>query len=97
MAPAQPRNEVLVTGYRNHGNHHVKFPEVINYPAPARKARRAAHPPDKTYTLGAGIPSSAVPIFQEEGITFLIGGGGGASTFNPNLALPRGRTYWYQQ
>ena len=52
---------------------------------------------DKTFTLGAGIPSSAVPIFQEEGITFLIGGGGGASTFNPNLALPRGRSYWYQQ
>ena len=52
---------------------------------------------DKTFTLGAGIPSSAVPIFQEEGITFLIGGGGGASTFNPNLSLPRGRTYWYQQ
>ena len=52
---------------------------------------------DKTYTLGSGIPSSAVPIFQEEGITFLIGGGGGATTFNPNLTLPRGRTYWYQQ
>ena len=52
---------------------------------------------DKTYTLGSGIPSSAVPIFQEEGITFLIGGGGGASTFDPNLSLPGGRTYWYEQ
>ena len=52
---------------------------------------------DKVYTLGAGIPSSAVPIFQEEGITLLIGGGGGATVVDPNIDLPRGRTYWYQQ
>jgi len=52
---------------------------------------------DRTYTLGGGIPSSAVPIFQEEGITLLIGGGGGATTVNPNLALPRQRTYWGQE
>ena len=52
---------------------------------------------DKTFALGAGIPSSAVPLFQEGGITFLIGGGGGASTFDPNLALQGGRTYWYEQ
>ncbi len=49
---------------------------------------------ERTYTLGDGIPSSAVPIFQEEGITLLIGGGGGATTIDPNLALPRSRTYW---
>ena len=52
---------------------------------------------DKIYTLGAGIPSSAVPIFQEEGITLLIGGGGGATVVDPDIELPRGRTYWYQQ
>ncbi len=52
---------------------------------------------DKTYTLGAGIPSSAVPIFQEEGVTLLVGGGGGATTVDPNIDLPRGRSYWYQQ
>jgi hypothetical protein len=52
---------------------------------------------DRTYTLGGGIPSSAVPIFQEEGITLLIGGGGGATTIDPNLALPRQRTYWGQE
>jgi type IV pilus assembly protein PilY1 len=52
---------------------------------------------DRTYTLGGGIPSSAVPIFQEEGITLLIGGGGGATTIDPNLALPRSRTYWGQE
>ena len=52
---------------------------------------------DKIFTLGAGIPSSAVPIFQEEGITLLIGGGGGATVVDPDIELPRGRTYWYQQ
>jgi type IV pilus assembly protein PilY1 len=49
---------------------------------------------DRTYTLGGGIPSGAVPIFQSEGITLLVGGGGGATTIDPDLALPRARTYW---
>jgi type IV pilus assembly protein PilY1 len=49
---------------------------------------------DRTQTLGAGIPSSAVPIFQEEGISILIGGGGGAKTLDPDIELPRERTYW---
>jgi type IV pilus assembly protein PilY1 len=49
---------------------------------------------DRTYTLGAGIPSGAAPIFQSEGITLLVGGGGGATTIDPNLTLPRTRTYW---
>ncbi len=52
---------------------------------------------DRTQTLGSGIPSSAVPIFQEEGISLLIGGGGGAKTIDPNLGLPRARTYWGQE
>ena len=51
---------------------------------------------DRIYQLGGGIPSSAVPIFQEEGITLLIGGGGGATTVDPLIALPRIRTYWFQ-
>ena len=51
---------------------------------------------DRVYQLGGGIPSSAVPIFQEEGITLLIGGGGGATTVDPLIALPRVRTYWYE-
>ena len=52
---------------------------------------------DRTYTLGAGIPSSAVPIFQEKGVTLLIGTGGGAESVDPNISLPRVRTYWYQE
>ena len=52
---------------------------------------------DRVYKLGGGIPSAAVPIFQPEAITLLIGGGGGATTVNPNLTLPRDRTYWVQE
>ncbi|MCP5152286.1 MAG: VWA domain-containing protein [Chromatiales bacterium] len=52
---------------------------------------------DRVYTLGSGIPSSAVPIFQEKGITLLIGGGGGATTINPLIGLPRNRTYWFEE
>jgi type IV pilus assembly protein PilY1 len=52
---------------------------------------------DRIYQLAAGIPSGAVPIFQEEGVTLLIGVGGGAETVDPNIALPRARTYWFQE
>ena len=49
---------------------------------------------DRTYALGGGIPSSAVPIFQEEGITLLIGTSAGGESVDPELGLPRMRTYW---
>ncbi len=52
---------------------------------------------DRTYGLGSGIPSQAVPIFQPEGITLLIGGGGGATSVDPDIGLPRTRTYWGQE
>ena len=52
---------------------------------------------DKKYTLGAGIPSSAVPIFQEEGVTLLVGGGGGATAINPEFQIEQGKLFWYQQ
>jgi type IV pilus assembly protein PilY1 len=52
---------------------------------------------DRTYTLGGGIPSSAVPIFQEEGITLLIGTSAGGESVDPELGLPRVRTIWAQE
>lgn len=52
---------------------------------------------DRVYALGSGIPSSAVPIFQKQGVTLLIGTGGGAESVDPDIALPRVRTYWYQE
>ncbi|MCZ6544021.1 MAG: PilC/PilY family type IV pilus protein, partial [Planctomycetota bacterium] len=52
---------------------------------------------DRTYTLGGGIPSGAGPIFQEEGITLLIGTSAGGESVDPELGLPRVRTYWGQE
>ena len=52
---------------------------------------------DRTFALGGGIPSSAVPIFQKQGVTLLIGTGGGARSVDPDIALPRVRTYWYEE
>ena len=52
---------------------------------------------DRTMTLGSGIPSQAVPIFQKEGVTLLIGGGGGATSVDPDIGLPRFRTYWNEE
>lgn len=53
--------------------------------------------PDRIFGLGGGIPSGAVPIFQKEGVTLMVGGGGGATSIDPNIDLPRVRTYWYQE
>ena len=52
---------------------------------------------DRTLTLGGGIPSQAVPVFQEEGVTLLVGTSGGAAAIDPEISLPRDRTFWFQQ
>jgi len=52
---------------------------------------------DRRMTLGAGIPSSAVPIFQPDGISLLIGGSSGGTVVKPGLELPRSRTFWFQE
>ena len=52
---------------------------------------------DRTMTLGSGIPSQAVPIFQAEGVTLLIGGGGGATAVDPELDPPREISYWLEE
>jgi type IV pilus assembly protein PilY1 len=52
---------------------------------------------DRRMQLGSGIPSAAVPIFQPKGISLLIGGSGGATVVDPGLALPRSRTYWFEE
>ena len=52
---------------------------------------------DRKMTLGSGIPSAAVPIFQPDGISLLIGGSGGATVVDPGLALPRSRTFWFEE
>ncbi len=52
---------------------------------------------DRYMSTGGGVPSEAVPVFQKEGVTIIVGGGGGATSVNPNINLPRERTYWYQE
>ncbi len=52
---------------------------------------------DVVQELGAGIPSEAVPIFTPEGVTLLIGTGGGAQNLGKISDLPRFRTYWYKE
>ena len=52
---------------------------------------------DREYELGSGIPSEAVPIFTKEGVTVLVGTGGGAENLGKVSGLPRYRTYWYEE
>jgi len=52
---------------------------------------------DRSMNLGGGIPSDAVPIFQKEGVTIIVGTGGGGVVADPDIDLPRERTYWYQE
>jgi type IV pilus assembly protein PilY1 len=52
---------------------------------------------DRSMKLGAGIPSELVPVFQETGVAALVGVGGGAVRFDPDIELPRERTFWFQE
>ena len=52
---------------------------------------------DRTHKLGAGIPSNPVPVFFPEKVMLLIGVGGGAEAVDPQITVPKGRTYWLQQ
>ncbi len=52
---------------------------------------------DRVLTLGSGIPSGALPIFTTEGVTLLVGTGGGAENLGQVSGVPRVRTYWYEE
>ncbi len=52
---------------------------------------------DRTAKLGSGIPSEGVPIFTKEGVTVLVGTGGGAENIGKVSELPRFNTYWYEE
>lgn len=52
---------------------------------------------DRFQTLGGGIPSEVVPVFQEEGVTILVGTSAGARSVQTGIGLPRERTFWYQK
>ena len=52
---------------------------------------------DRRLALGAGIPSSAIPIFNPDGIPLLIGGSGGATIVDLGITLPKERTFWFEE
>lgn len=52
---------------------------------------------DRIADLGSGIPSEGVPIFTKEGVTVLVGTGGGAENLGKVSELPRIDTYWYEE
>lgn len=52
---------------------------------------------DRHQQLGSGIPSGVVTVYQEEGVTGLVGSGAGAKPFDPGAEFPRFRTYWYEE
>lgn len=52
---------------------------------------------DRTSDLGAGIPSSAIPIFTREGVTLSVGTGQGPQNLGTISGLPRFRTYWAEE
>ena len=52
---------------------------------------------DRAADLGTGIPSEGVPIFTKEGVTVLVGTGGGAENLGKVSELPRIDTYWYEE
>lgn len=51
---------------------------------------------DRAGELGGGIPSELVPVFQETGITALVGVGGGAAQPPLNIQRTHVKTFWYQ-
>lgn len=52
---------------------------------------------DRQTQVGGGIPSEAVIVIREGGVTTLVGTSGGAASPDVDLALPRYPTYWYEE
>ncbi len=52
---------------------------------------------DRRDPLGDGIPSDPIAVFQKTGVDVMVGTGGGATVVDPEIGLPRQRTFWQQQ
>lgn len=52
---------------------------------------------ERATDVGGGIPSEAVIVIREGGVTALVGTSGGAARPNVDLNLPRYNTYWFQE
>ena len=51
---------------------------------------------DRRDPLGDGIPSDPIAVFQKTGVDVMVGTGGGATVVDPEVGLPRKRTFWQQ-
>ena len=52
---------------------------------------------DRSEQLGGGIPSSALPVFLPEGISIVVGTGGGLHNLDEILPIPKQQVYWIQE
>ena len=52
---------------------------------------------DRFMNIGLGLPSMPVPVFQEKGVTFLVGTGGGSADNDPEISPPVSATFWYKK
>jgi type IV pilus assembly protein PilY1 len=52
---------------------------------------------DRVQNLGGGIPSELITVIREGGTSALVGTSGGAATPKISGALPRFKTYWYEE
>ncbi len=52
---------------------------------------------DRSQIIGQGIPSGALPVFLREGVSLLVGSGGGIFRLDDVLGIPRQQVYWSQE
>ncbi len=52
---------------------------------------------DRAEQLGDGIPSNALPVFLPEGITVVVGTGGGLHRLDETLDIPKQQVYWLEE
>jgi type IV pilus assembly protein PilY1 len=52
---------------------------------------------DRSRSLGSGLPAQPVPMFLPSGLRILLGSGDNLITFDPGIATPIRRSYWYEE
>ena len=52
---------------------------------------------DRFLNVGKGLPSKAVPVFQNGGVTLIVSTGGGSGTEDPGVAIPLATTFWFKR
>jgi type IV pilus assembly protein PilY1 len=52
---------------------------------------------DRYKSVGAGIPSEVLPVFQKKGVTLLVGGGENPKNIDPKIPSTVIQTWWYEE